>query len=155
MEYAFAPKNGSTKKIKKSASTQFARRKSSRAGASRDSVGERGGGDRERGVGTRAQTSSEREGCEDMRGREGGGRGGRERERKVKYDALPVGGGGGQGGGGGAVVELSDSTFLQMLEEGGSWMVMFYAPWCSGCQQAKPAFEQASVKVQKRGGGRV
>jgi hypothetical protein len=151
MDYAFASNNGSTKKIKKSASTQFARRKSFRAGESRDSVGERGGGDRERGVGTRARTSSEREGCEDMRGRKGGGGGERERERKVKYDvrfgALPVGGGGGQGVVGASVVELSDSTFLQMLEEGGSWIVMFYAPWCRGCHQTKPTFEQASVKV--------
>ena len=46
----------------------------------------------------------------------------------------------------GAVVELSDSTFLQMLQEGGTWVVMFYAPWCTHCHEAKPAFEQASVE---------
>ena len=46
----------------------------------------------------------------------------------------------------GAVVELSDATFLQMLQEGGTWVVMFYAPWCTHCTQSKPAYEQASVE---------
>eukprot|EP00960_Hanusia_phi_P031524 749337-Hanusia_phi.AAC.6 len=46
----------------------------------------------------------------------------------------------------GAVVELSDATFLQMLQEGGTWIVMFYAPWCTHCMQAKPAYEQAALE---------
>ena len=43
-------------------------------------------------------------------------------------------------------MELSDATFLQMLQEGGTWIVMFYAPWCSHCMQAKPAYEQAALE---------
>jgi len=46
----------------------------------------------------------------------------------------------------GSVVELSDATFLQMLQEGGMWVVMFYAPWCTHCSQSKPAFEQAAIE---------
>jgi len=45
-----------------------------------------------------------------------------------------------------AVVELSDATFLQMLQEGGTWVVMFYAPWCTHCTESKPSYEQASVE---------
>ncbi|KAJ1490440.1 thioredoxin-like protein [Baffinella frigidus] len=44
-----------------------------------------------------------------------------------------------------SVVELSDSTFLQMLQEGGMWVVMFSAPWCTHCTQSKPHFEQAAA----------
>ena len=46
----------------------------------------------------------------------------------------------------GSVVELSDSTFLQMLQEGGMWVVMFSAPWCTHCTQSKPHFAQAAVE---------
>lgn len=45
-----------------------------------------------------------------------------------------------------SVVELSDATFLQMLQEGGTWVVMFYAPWCGHCMESKPAFEQAALE---------
>jgi len=46
----------------------------------------------------------------------------------------------------GSVVDLSDSSFLQMLQEGGMWVVMFSAPWCTHCTQSKPHFAQAAVE---------
>lgn len=43
----------------------------------------------------------------------------------------------------GNVVELTDASFEPELENMGTTLVMFYAPWCGHCKRLKPEFEKA------------
>ena len=47
----------------------------------------------------------------------------------------------------GGLVELRHGDFSKLLQEGDSWVVMFYAPWCSHCTAAAPAFQQAALQA--------
>jgi len=46
------------------------------------------------------------------------------------------------------VVHLTDDTFKGFLKKKKHTLVMFYAPWCGHCKQAKPEYEQAAEKFQ-------
>lgn len=47
----------------------------------------------------------------------------------------------------GGLVELSEKDFQKLLDEGDTWVVMFYAPWCGHCTAAKPEFQQAALQA--------
>jgi thiol-disulfide isomerase/thioredoxin len=49
-----------------------------------------------------------------------------------------------------SVVELHDNTFDHALAENDFTLVMFHAPWCGACREAKPMFIEAEQKLSKK-----
>lgn len=46
------------------------------------------------------------------------------------------------------VVELKDSNFESTLQQYGTTLVMFYAPWCGHCKRLKPEYAKAAELLQ-------
>ncbi|GAM27207.1 hypothetical protein SAMD00019534_103820 [Acytostelium subglobosum LB1] len=46
------------------------------------------------------------------------------------------------------VIVLTDKNFDQNVKSGGSWLIEFYAPWCSFCKKLAPIYEELATKVK-------
>ncbi|CAH1241660.1 PDIA5 [Branchiostoma lanceolatum] len=47
------------------------------------------------------------------------------------------------------VVHLTDETFDTYMEDHGSVLVMFYAPWCGHCKKMKPEYDEAAATLKE------
>jgi len=56
-------------------------------------------------------------------------------------------GSGSTGGGNGKVIELTDSSFDEVLKGDDLWLVEFYAPWCGHCKSLAPEWKKAAGQL--------
>lgn len=83
--------------------------------------------------------------------RMGGKSGGSGSSSKKAGGSGQAGGGGGSGfyGSGSAVIELTEPTFEDEVENSEDmWFVEFYAPWCGHCKNLKPEYEDAAQQLE-------